>query len=406
MEEQPKNAEDKRGAEERAGEGHYDRIDLIEVGMVLARHKWIVLGIPFVSVIICIIYVLLLPNVYKSTTKLLPPQQNQSNTVAMLGALAGAGGALIGTKGPNDLYIGMLKSRTVVDGVVSRFGLQRVYKAATLEEVRKYVSGRATFLSGKDGIITIDYEDTDPTRAADIANAYVDELYKVTQTLAVTEASQRRLFFEKQVHLAREGLVAAELAMKQTQQSTGVFKLDEQGRAVIDAIARLRAEVVAKEVQAASVRTFATKDNPEYVLIQQQLGSLRVQLGKLEKGQDKSSADTFVAARGMPDAALEYARRLRDVKYYESISELMLKQYELAKVDEARDASLIQVLDKAIPSERRFKPNRTLLVLLAGIISAAFAMLIAYLLEVARRVRENPVDLNRLRRLRMELVRR
>ena len=166
----------------------------------------------------------------------------------------------------------MLKSRTVADRLIERFGLQKLYDRPTLVDTRRVLEQRTAISHGRDGIITVQFEDTDAARAAEIANAYIDELYKLTQTLAVTEAGQRRLFLEKQLKLTRDALADAEVELKKTQEATGLIKLDEQGRAIIDAVAKLRAQIAAKEVEAATMRSFATERNPAYIRTQQELG--------------------------------------------------------------------------------------------------------------------------------------
>ena len=258
-----------------------DEISLLDLLIVLAKHKKLILGLPFLAALLAAGISLLLPNIYTGTTKILPPQQTQSSAAAMLaqlGGLAGGAGGALGIKNPNDLYIGMLKSRTLGDNLIQRFELQKVYEAKTMFDTRKAIDANTKIASGKDGIITIDFDDKDTKRAAAVANAYVEELYKLTQTLAVTEASQRRLFFEKQLTLAKDSLANAEVALRQTQERTGLIKLDDQGRAIIESVARMRAEIAAKEVQLGAMRTFATKNNPDYVLLVQQLGGLRAQL--------------------------------------------------------------------------------------------------------------------------------
>jgi uncharacterized protein involved in exopolysaccharide biosynthesis len=324
--------------------------------------------------------------------------------LAQLGGLAGAAGGALGIKNPNDLYVGMLKSRTLADSLIQRFELQKVYDAKTMFDTRKELDTNTKITSGKDGIITIDFDDKDPRRAATVANAYVEELYKLTQTLAVTEASQRRLFFEKQLALAKDHLASAEVALRQTQERTGLIKLDEQGRAIIESVARLRAEIAAKEVQLGAMRTFATENNPDYVMVGRQLGGLRAQLAKLEKTNTAGEGDIFVPTGKVPEVGLEYVRKVRDVKYHEVLFELLAKQYEIARVDEARDTSIIQVLDKAIEPEKKSKPKRLLIVILTALVVGFLAVIWAFVREAGERARQNPQQAERLNLLRRYLL--
>ena len=270
-----------------------DEISLLDLLIVLAKHKKLILGLPFAAAVLAAGISLLMSNIYTATARILPPQQQQSTAAAMLGqlgALAGAAGGSLGIKNPNDLYVGMLKSRTVADNLISQFKLQALYETETMVETYMALDKVSNIAAGKDGIISIDVDDEDPKRAADMANAYVDELYKLTQNLAVTEASQRRLFFEKQLKLAKDELAGAEVAFKQTQEKTGVLQLDAQGKAMIEAVGMLRAQIAAKEVEVGALRTFATEQNPDYLRIKQELSGLRAQLGQVRNGRGIGSA--------------------------------------------------------------------------------------------------------------------
>src|SRR6267143_5177700 len=306
-------------AEENASAG--DEVSLVDLLIVLAKHKRLVLGLPLVAAVVAAIVSFLLPNVYTGTTKILPPQQSASVASALLNQLGGALGGLLGGAGgsalgrnPNDLYIGMLKSRTVADNLISRFELGKVYDEDRLSDVRKRLEKETTIGAGKDGIITIEVDDKSPKRAADLANAYVDELKKLTKVLAVTEASQRRLFFERQLLQAKDSLTGAEIAARQGLQKGGLAQVDAQGRSMIAVTARLRAEISAKEVQLGAMRTFAAEGNPELQRVQQELEALRRELARVE-GSSPLAAVRKGDASG--NTGLDNLGRLRDVKYYE-----------------------------------------------------------------------------------------
>jgi capsule polysaccharide export protein KpsE/RkpR len=316
----------------------------------------------------------------------MPPQQQQSMAAAMLGqigTLTGLSAGSLGMKNPNDLYVGMLKSRTVADALIERFSLKELYDEDTLVETRKELASNSSLTGGKDGLIIIEVEDENPQRAADMANSYVDQLTKLTQNLAISEASQRRLFFEQQLLNAKDGLAKSEVELRKTQERTGMIAVDEQGKATIEAAAMLRAQVTAKEVEMAAMRSFATDSNPDYRKAQEELTGLRTQLAKMERNSERDIGDILISTGKIPSAGLEYARKLRDVKYYETIFELMAKQFELAKLDEARDATSIQVIDKAVPEDKKSKPKRALIVvlvtLLTGLISGSIALTMEHL---------------------------
>jgi len=378
----------------------------LDVLIFLARHRRLLVLAPLAAAIGAAAISLLLPNMYAGVTKILPPQQNQPSAALLLAQLGNiTPNASLAIKNPNDLYVGMLKSRTVADSLVARFGLKELYDQETLQDTRREVEERTAISHGRDGIITIQFEDRDPKRAADVANGYVEELYKLTQTLAVTEAGHRRLFLEGQLKQTRNGLAEAEMALKKTQETTGLIKLDEQGRAIIEAVASLRAQIAAKEVEAGAMRLFATERNPGYLMVQQEIGGLRTELSRLEKTNRPASGDVFVPAGRVPEAGLEYVRRLREVKYYESVFELLAKQYEIAKMDEARDAAVVQVLDRAVQPERKSRPQRARIVIVTAILAFLAALLWALVRDAHERAKRNPEQSRRIDALR-DLLRR
>ncbi len=381
-----------------------DGVSPLDLLIVLAKHKRIVIGVPFVVGIAAVIISLLLPNIYTGTTRILPPQQSASAATALLsqlggavGGLAGAAGGALGIRNLNDLYVGMLKSRTVADNLISRFELGKVYDQTLLSDARRRLEERTTITSGRDGIINVEIDDKDPKRAADLANAYVDELMKLTKVLAVTEASQRRLFFERQLVQAKDNLIAAEVTARQGLQKGGLAQVDAQGRSMIEVTARLRAQISAKEVQLGAMRTFAAEGNPELQRTQQELEALRRELARVE-GSSPIAATGKAESSG--NAGLDNLGRLRDVKYYEFLYELLAKQYELAKIDEAKDATVIQVMDRAIEPDRKSKPRRSLIVLLSTFLALFVSIVWAILREAVTHARADPKTNSRLVRLR------
>ncbi len=377
-----------------------DEISLLDLLIVLAKHKKLILGLPFAAAILAAIYSLSLPNIYTASTKILPPQQNQSTAAGMLaqlGGLGGIAGGALGLKGPSDLYIGMLKSRKVADGIIERFDLNALFQQKLQSGTRAALGGMTQIKAEKDGMITIEVDDKDPKRAAVLANAYVDELYKLTSVLAVTEASQRRLFFERQLAQAKDNLAKVEAFAKQALQEGGLVQVESQGRVMIETAARLRAQMTVKEVQIGAMRTFAADRNPDLRLAQQELESMKRELAKME-----GAGGTKVMKHGGANErqGIDNLSLLRDVKYYETIYELLAKQYELAKLDEAKDSAIIQVLDKAIEPDFRSKPKRTFIVVLTALVAGVFAVFWAFIWEAGRKARQNPQQAERLHLLR------
>ena len=378
-----------------------DEINLFDLLIVLAKHKLMVLGFPLVAGVLAVIVSLLLPNIYTATTKILPPQQGQAGgaaaMLAQLGGLAGAAGGLAGIKNPSDLYIGMMKSRTVADNIIQRFDLTKVYEGKYPSQVRLTFANASNITAGKDGIISIDVDDKDPKRAADLANAYVEELMKLTQVLAVTEASQRRLFFERQLGQAKESLAKAEAAARGAMQSGGLMQVEGQGRTLVETTARLRGQITVKEVQIGAMRSFATDRNPDMRMAQQELDTLKYELARLEGagtlGHSKTNADRSPDKAG---SGIDSVRLLRDVKYQETVYELLAKQFELAKIDEAKESTVVQVLDKAIEPDRKSKPKRSVVVLLATLAALFVGVIGAFVREALVKAKANPDQAGKL----------
>lgn len=365
-------------------------VSIIDLLITVTKRKRLVIGLPIFLALAAAAISLAIPDTFKANTKILPPQQAQSGAVALLsqlGGVAGAAAGAAGIKNPNDLYIGMLRSRTVSDRLISRFNLRAVYDLQYDDSVRKKLEENSAIASGKDGLITIEVEDTDRKRAAALANAYAEELLRLTKSIAVTEASQRRLFFEQQLGTAKANLASAELALRTAMVTTGVISVDAQSRAVVETSSRLRAQLAAKEIQVSSMGAFVTTSNPEYLRAAQELRSMRAELARQENGAPAgaSAAGATVSADG-----LENIKLLRDVKYFQMLYELLSKQYEVARLDESKDASIIQVLDKAVEPERKYRPLRALIVAVAGIIGLFVSIGLAFVLENLAKIRAQP----------------
>jgi len=385
--------------------GEFEVLDLL---IVMARHKRFILRFTLGAAILAAVFVLLIPNRYTATTIVLPPSQSSASSamLSQLGVspLASLAGASLGIKNPGETYVALLHSRTVEDAMIQRFGLMARYRKKNMVDTRLAFEKRATAnLGARDGLIRIEVEDRDPKLAAEIANAYVDEFRKLSASLAITEAAQRRLFFQKQLLDAKEQLAAAEEAMKKTEQSTGVLQIDSQAKSLIETAAALRGQVVAKEVQIQAMRSYATEDNPELVLARQQLGALQAQLAKLAGAAQSPDSDLLVPKGRVPEAGMEYVRKLRDVKYYETLTELIAKQFEIAQLDEARQGAVIQVADAAVPPDKKSYPPRTILVLLLTLVAFVAACGWSAISEGFQRMNLNPADRQRLEALRAAL---
>lgn len=391
--------EDRSSPEE---QGDFSTFDFL---ILVGRHRRFILRFTLGAAVLMAILSCLIPNKYTAATTVLPPAQSSmsSNLLSQLGggAFTYLAGGSLGVKNSADMYAALFHSRTVEDAVIQRFGLMARYRKKTMVDARRSFEWRSTVVLGtKDGLIRITVEDRDPKLAAEIANGWVEEFRKLSANLAITEASQRRLFYQQQLLEAKEKLTSAEEAMKSTEHSTGVLQIDSQAKALIETAAILRGQVVAKEVQIQAMRSFATEDNPELVVAKQQLAALRAQLEKIAGAGQDSGSDFIVPKGRIPEAGMEYIRKLRDVKYYETIYELIAKQFEMAKLDEARQGAVIQVTDVAVPPDKKSFPPRTILVVLVTLLAFFAACGWCVFLERVERMKQEPAGHQRLEDLR------
>jgi uncharacterized protein involved in exopolysaccharide biosynthesis len=315
---------------------------------------------------------------FTATTTLLPPQQQQSiasSALASLGSLAGLTGA--SPKSPADEYVSLMQSVTVSDRMIDRFKLMELYHAKYRRNARQKLTANTQITIGKkDGMINVVVEDTDPTRAASMANQYVEELRRMTSVLAVSEAQQRRMFFEKQVQDTKQKLIAAQSALQDSGFTAGAMKAEP--RAAADEYARIRADMTAADVRLQTLRNSMTESSAE---VQQQaatLQALRAKVAQLEQSSKPNSSD--------PD----YVSKYREYKYQEAFFDMMAKQYEIARVDESREGALIQVVDPALVPEDRSWPRRSFVA--GGVTLVAAFMLALWLVLRDRRQRNADAD--------------
>lgn len=380
-------------------------LSFIDILVVLADHRRVIFWTSAIAVLLAIPISLLLPKRYTATITVLPPQQSSSlgamlesqlsgmGSSSQLGGLAGMAalaGSSLGLKNPNSRYVGMFRSRIVEDPIIEQFGLVKEYHDKYLSDARRAFEKHTTVDGNtKDGLIHISVEDRDPRRAAAIANAYVDGFRQLSDSLAVSSALQRKDFFQHQLEQAKDNLANAEEALKATELKTGMIEVTSQARALIETVANLRAQIAAREMIIQGMQTYATGQNAQMTQEEQELGSLRTQLAKL--GGDQSTADGLIVPKGkVPEAALEYVRRLRDVKYYETIFEVLARQFELAKLDEAKEGAMVQVVDPAVVPDKRSFPKRSFIVIGAGVGGLILGMFYALLAAALQRMKEDP----------------
>lgn len=364
-----------------------DEINLLEYLLVVARNWRLIGKVCAAAFVLSLLVSIMLPNIYVATARLMPPSEGKGGLAAMLGGM-GDLAALAGLStggGSGDLYVGMLKSRTVADAIIDRFKLMEVYghdyRVKMYEELNELVK---ISLGKKDGIISVSVEDEDAQRAAEIANAYVEELQKLNVQLNLSSAGRQRVFLEDRLVVVKQDLVRAEEALRSFQKVSGAIKLDDQSKAIIETIAQLKGQIASKEVELGVARSFQTEHNPEVKVLREAIAGLKEQLRRLEESPEgkRVSGDIFISTSSVPDIGLQFARVMREFKVQETLYELLTKQHELAKIEEAKDTSTIQVLDSASVPDRRSKPKRLFVVLSVTFAAGLGALLWVFVREV------------------------
>ena len=404
-----------------------DEINLMDIMLVIAKYNRFIMAFTAVSIVLALIYVMLQPFSYTAKTVILPPQtKSDSSMGALLGNLGGLnampGVSSLGLNNPTDTFVGMLKSRSLADQVIAKLNLQKLYKAKTMTQTRQTLSGSTKITAGKDGFIIIEYTHSDPVIAAEIANTFVNELDKMNSTVAISEAARRRLFYEKQIKETSVNLSQAEAAMKETQRKTGWYEFGgfdvgmvgggtggggaslmsggtRVNASVLMKVEEIRAQITLKELDLASKRAYMTEQNPGYLRSLAILGALKANLTKLEGSA--SGADVKVPVSQLSDTGFAYIHQMRDLKYKQSLMELYSKQFEMAKMDEAKESPLVQVVDIAMPPEERSSPKRALAMVIVTILALLIGIILAFTInaiDTAKQMPESAERLNLLRR--------
>jgi uncharacterized protein involved in exopolysaccharide biosynthesis len=385
-------------------------VSLIDVLTQLAYRKRLIARVTGIAMLAGVVLALVQPVLYTATTKIMPPQQTQS-TASMLmmnqltssggGSLAALAGGGMGLKSPNDIYLGLLTSRPIADAIIQKFNLAKVYHAKDMTKAREKLASCTAVISEKNGFIAISVTDNDKKRVAEMANTYTEQLRILTKSLAITEASQRRLFYEEQLKQAKEALVASEIAFQQVQQQKGLVQLDAQAKAMIESLAVLRAQVAAKQVEVQALRSYSTEQNPDVQLAERELTSLQAE----EARQEQSNHAPGIAGLGLgnvPAAGLEYLRTAHELQYQQALFDMLMKQYDAAKLDESKDAAIIQVVEPAIEPDQKSSPHRLQILLLftiGGFIASCFLVWILWRRNVAQSDPDLAKALQNLKRL-------
>lgn len=372
MEETEKNKEERED----------DGINLLDYFIVLAKRKNLIISITLTVSVITAVYSLFLPKIYRAETRIISLGESKSNSFLMreFSDVIGMGRSMGGLNDPIAIS-SIIKSRTIYNRIIDRFDLMDIYEAEDMESARSNLDDDVIVESEKPpSIMTVAVLNRDPKLATDIANAFVEELITFLRDINFTVASRKKIFFEEKLKQTKEDLIRSEEAMREFQEKTGMLKVEEQARAVIESIANMRAQIALKEVELKVMKTYSTANNPDLQMIQEGLIGLKGELKKLE-AKEGSDPETLMPVGRMPVVGTDYIRKLRNLKFNEGLFELISKQYEMARIDEAKESAIIQVIDKAFVPKKRFKPNRTKMVVVSAVISFFLGVFLAFFIE-------------------------
>ncbi|MBU4448226.1 MAG: hypothetical protein KKD99_06540 [Proteobacteria bacterium] len=379
-----------------------DGVDLLlDYLIVLAKQVRLIVYTTVVVGVLTLLILLMIPNEFTAKASILPPQQNMTLSAQLLdqlggaalpGNMAGGGGMggiaanLLGLKSPGDLYAGILNSDNIFDLIIERFQLKQLYRSGLsfkdpyIEDIRKELRKRSNITVGKDGIITIEVTDEVPARAAEMANAFVEGLDKALQDMAIQEAKSRLAFLEKESLKASHNLIKAEENFRAFSEQSSVLQIEAQTRGALEYIATLRATIDAKDVQLQVMRQQATPLHYNVIRLETELKGLKEKLQDVEtqQAQNPRLGEALISTSKFPALGLEYARLFREVKFQEVLSQLYSKLVELARLDTIRDATVVHIVDRARPPEKKSKPKRLVLTMLVAMVTFFFMIFVAF----------------------------
>lgn len=382
-------------------------VPMIEVLTEILRRKWFIAKLTGLAAGTGILISLVLPARYTAVTRIMTPQQTPSTAALFMsqltstgaGALAAASGGL-GLKSPNDIYIGLLDSRPIADAIVGKFELMKIYRAPEMTTARKRLAANTSITSEKSGLLNIAVTDRDKARAAEMANAYTEQLRSLTRGLAITEASQRRMFYEEQLAYAKNDLVNAATTFEQVQRQKRLVQPEAQAKALIGGIADLRAQIASKEVELETVKSYSTERNPTVEIVKGEIASLRQQVSQLEQKSGKASSSEF-DLEDLPGSGMDYLRAEHELQYRQTLFDLLLKQYDAARLDESKNAAVIQVVEPAIPPDLKSSPHRAVIVMIFTVLGFACGCAWIVIFELVRR---NPAGVDAVAGLKVALL--
>jgi capsule polysaccharide export protein KpsE/RkpR len=339
-----------------------------------------------------------MPKIYQARTTIIPLESSQTGISTTLAGMAGMAGINVGKTTPAEKFVAVLDSRTLAENVIRKLSLLSELFAGSsrtlaIQDGVRILKGITQISTDrKSGLVSVTVEYKDPERAAQIANAFVEELDHFMNTNALTLAKKKRLFLEQQIAQAKEQMKVAEEKLKEYQQNKRLPAPDLQAQATIKGLSDLKAEVISKEVQLGVLRSYATSQNPEVQTLQEQINMLRQQLAKLEAGGKNPSGGSDLSLQSAPQLALSFERYKREIEFQGKMLEILVPQYEVTKMEEAKEDISFQVIDRAVPPIQKFKPRIKKNVLFSGVLSIFFGIFVAFFAHYVERIKTQSVN--------------
>ena len=390
-----------------------DEIKLTDLLLVLLKRKTMILLLVVFAIVVSVILSLQIPNKYTATARILPPKDSSSGMSGILsqaGALGGLASQFIGGgKSTSDIYVGIMQSRTVADTLIKKFDLQKNYGQEFLADVYLTLTSRTKFeVSPTAQIVSVSVEDVDRERAAQMANTYIDALDQINRTVNTNEGQRKRVFLEKRLQSVKEDLARAETTLKEFQEKYKVVAIEEQAKATIGGAAAIIGQIIAAQTELEVLKQFGTERQNEAVMLSSKVEELQRHLSRMESGnpgkdvlQDSKVGNQaipgfYIPFDELPNLGLQLVRLMREAKIQEEVFKLLTSQFEVAKIEEAKDVNTIQVLDRAFPPDKKSGPKRGIIVIASTVAGFFVGVFMAFFLEYINRVRTNEPDLYRL----------
>jgi tyrosine-protein kinase Etk/Wzc len=371
-----------------------DSINIFDYFVLILKNKMIIFLSTFLCAAVCAIATFFMTPLYKAEVRFVPPQQQGASLgTQLLGQLSAGGGAgalMGGMKGSSDFYIGVIKSRLVSERIIEHFKLKKVFGVNTMVEAKTALLSCVTAVSEKGNIISIEVVNKDPKLASDIANQYILEMARFNQLFLTSEAAQRRLFFELRLKKIKEDLIDAEKMVKRFEENTGFIKAEEQISQVLGSLGALAIEIRSKEVELNVLKTFTKPQNIERQLLEEKIKALKQAYQKLSRSDKNFDAGEVKAGPAFPKLKLDYIRAQRELKHQEQMYKVIWDQYEMAQLDESKEAPILQVIDPAVIPEKRFYPRKTFITLLGAIVGFLGAIVFIFVREYFLKIKSKP----------------